>query len=170
MRLSSRRWFCDGEGVFPREGSRILEKLNEGFSERFQEEIGRVPSWVIDARRGLPKVDSGEFVVGTCFEDVLACLGDCWDSGFVGAITRWFARNVETFEVGLNVAMSGDCLVKSRSDGSADGFEPLGYFEMGVKNEGGSIKGAGLFYRILVNVFFPPPEWINFVDLGKGVR
>ena len=67
-----------------------------------------MPSWVIDARRGFPKFDSGEFVVGACFEDVLACLGDCWDSGFVGAITRWFARNVEPFEVGLNVAMSSD--------------------------------------------------------------
>ena len=88
MLLSSRRWFIDGEGVFPREGSGILEKLNEGFSERFQEEIGRVPSWVIDARRGFPKFDSGEFVMGAGFEDVLASLGDCWDSGFVGAITR----------------------------------------------------------------------------------
>ena len=65
--------------------------------------------------------------------------------------------------------MSCDCLVKSRSDGSADGFEPLGYFEMWMENEGGSIKGAGLFYRVPVNVFFPPPEWINFIDLGKGV-
>ena len=83
-----------------------------------------MPSWVVDARRGLPKFDSGEFVVGACFEDVLAHLGDCWDSGFVGAITQWFARNVE---------------------------------------------GTGLFYGILVNVFFPPPEWINFIDLGKGV-
>ena len=91
-----------------------------------------MPPWVIDARRSLPKFDSGELVVDTCFEDVLACLGDCWDSGFVGAITRWFARNVEPFEVGLNVAMACDCLVKSRSDGSADGFEPLGYFEVRV--------------------------------------
>ena len=91
-----------------------------------------MPSWVIDARRGFPKFDSGELVVGTCFEDVLARLGDCWDSGFVGAIAHWFAHNVEPFEVGLNVAMSCDCLVKSRSDGSADGFEPLGYFEMRV--------------------------------------
>ena len=64
-----------------------MEKLNEGFSERFQEEIGRVPSWVIDARRGLPKFDSGEFMVCTGFEDVLTSLGDCWDSGFVGTIT-----------------------------------------------------------------------------------
>ena len=73
--------------MFPREGSRFLKELDKRFSERFQEEIGRVPSWVIDARRGLPKLDSGEFVVGACFEDVLASLGDCWDSGFVGAIT-----------------------------------------------------------------------------------
>ena len=65
--------------------------------------------------------------------------------------------------------MSGDCLVESRSDGSADGFEPLGYFEMRVKDEGRSIKGAGLFYGIFVDVFFPPPEWIDFIDLGKGV-
>ena len=64
-----------------------MEKLNEGFSERFQEEIGRVPSWVIDARCGLPKFNSGEFMVCAGFEDVLASLGDCWDSGFVGAIT-----------------------------------------------------------------------------------
>ena len=91
-----------------------------------------MPSWVIDAGCGFPKIDSGELVVGACFEDVLASLGDCWDSGFVGAITRWFARNVEPFEVGLNVAMSSDCLVKSGSDRSADGFKPLGYFEMRV--------------------------------------
>ena len=112
-----------------------------------------MPSWVVNAGHGFPKLDSGEFVVGTCLEDVLASLGDCWDSGFVSAITRWFARNVEPFEVGLNVAMSGDCLVKSGSDGSADGFEPLGDFEMWVENEGRSIKGAGLFYGIFVDVF-----------------
>ena len=88
MLLSSRRWFCDGEGVFPRKGSRFLEELDKGFSERFQEEVGRVPSWVVDTWGGFPKFDSGELVVGTCFEDVLARLGDCWDSGFVGAITR----------------------------------------------------------------------------------
>ena len=52
---------------------------------------------------------------------------------------------------------------------SADGFEPLGYFEMRMEDEGRSIKGAGLFYRVFVNVFFPPPEWVNFIDLGKGV-
>ena len=128
-----------------------------------------MPPWVIDARCGFPKFDSGELVVGTRFEDVLASLGDGWDSGFVGAVARWFARNVEPFEVGLNVAMSSNCLVKSRGDGSADGFEPLGYFEMWVENEGRSIKGASLFYRIFVDVFFPPPEWINFIDLGKGM-
>ena len=66
--------------------------------------------------------------------------------------------------------MTGDCLVKSGSDGSADGFEPLGNFEMWVEDEGRSIKGTGLFYGILVNVFFPPPEWVNFIDLGKGMR
>ena len=65
--------------------------------------------------------------------------------------------------------MSCDCLVKSRSDGSADGFEPLGYFEMRMEDEGRSIKGAGLFYRILVNVFFPPLEWVNFIDLREGM-
>ena len=79
-------------------------------------------------------------------------------------------RDVESFKVGLNVSMSCDRLVESGGDGSADRFEPLGYFEMRMENEGGSIKGAGLFYRVFVNVFFPPPEWINFVDLGKGVR
>ena len=65
--------------------------------------------------------------------------------------------------------MSCDSLIKSRGDGSADGFEPLGYFEMWMENEGRSIKGTGLFYRVLVDVFFPPPEWINFVDLRKGM-
>ena len=65
--------------------------------------------------------------------------------------------------------MSHDCLVESRSDGSADGFELLGYFEMWMEDEGRSIKGAGLFYRVVVDVFFPLPEWINFVDLGKCV-
>ena len=65
--------------------------------------------------------------------------------------------------------MSCDCLVESGSDWSADRFEPLGYFEMWVEDEGRLIKGTGLFYRILVNAFFPPPEWINFIDLGKGV-
>ena len=128
-----------------------------------------MPSWVIDVRCGLPKFDSGDFVVLAGFEDVLTSLGDCWDSGFVGAITQWFACNVELFKVGLNVAMSSDCLVYSRSDRSADRFEPLGYFEMQVEDEGRSIKGACLFYRVVVNVFFPPPEWINFIDLGKCV-
>ena len=65
--------------------------------------------------------------------------------------------------------MSCDRLVKSGGDGSTDGFEPLGYFEMRVENEGRSIKETGLFYGILVNVFFPPPEWVNFIDLRKGV-
>ena len=65
--------------------------------------------------------------------------------------------------------MSCDRLVESGGDWSADWLEPLGYFEMWVENEGGLIKGAGLFYRILVNVFFPPPEWVNFIDLGKGM-
>ena len=65
--------------------------------------------------------------------------------------------------------MSSYCLVKSRSDGSADGFEPIGYFEMWVEDEGRLIKGTCLFYRILVDVFFPPPEWIDFIDLRKGM-
>ena len=65
--------------------------------------------------------------------------------------------------------MSCDCLVELGSDRSADGFEPLGYFEVWVEDEGRSIKGTSLFYRILVNVFFPPPERINFIDLGKGM-
>ena len=47
-----------------------------------------MPPWVIDARRGFQKFDSGEFVVLAGFEDVLARLGDCWDSGFIGAITQ----------------------------------------------------------------------------------
>ena len=128
-----------------------------------------MPSWVVNAGHGFPKFDSGDFVMLAGFEDVLASLGDGWDSGFVGAIARWFARNVEPFEVGLNVAMSSDCLIELRGDGSADGFEPLGYFEMWMEDEGRSIKGTGLFYGILVNVFFPPFEWINFIDLGKGM-
>ena len=66
--------------------------------------------------------------------------------------------------------MSGDSLVKSGSDGSADGFEPLGYFEMWVEDEGRLIKGTGLFYGILINVLFPPLEWVDFIDLGKGMR
>ena len=78
-------------------------------------------------------------------------------------------RDVESFEVRLNVSMSCDCLVESRGDWSADRFEPLGYFEVRVENEGRSIKGTGLFYRIVVDVFFPPPEWIDFVDLGKSM-
>ena len=65
--------------------------------------------------------------------------------------------------------MSCDCLVETGGDRPADLLEPLGNFEMWVKNERGSIKGAGLFYRILINVFFPPPEWVNFIDLGKGM-
>ena len=65
--------------------------------------------------------------------------------------------------------MSCDCLVESGSDRPADLFEPLGYLEMWVENEGRMIKGASLFYRILVNVFFPPSEWIDFIDLGKGM-
>ena len=65
--------------------------------------------------------------------------------------------------------MSCDSLVESRGDGSADGFEPLGYFEMRVEDEGRSIKGAGLFYRVFVNMFFPPPEWVDFIDLRKGM-
>ena len=66
--------------------------------------------------------------------------------------------------------MSCDGLVESRSDRSTDRFEPLGYFEMWVEDEGRSIKGTSLFYRVFVNVFFPPPEWINFIDLRKGMR
>ena len=65
--------------------------------------------------------------------------------------------------------MSCDCLIESGGDGSAYRFEPLGYFELWVENEGRLIKGTSLFYRILVNVFFPPPEWIDFIDLGEGV-
>ena len=65
--------------------------------------------------------------------------------------------------------MSCDRLVESRSDRSADGFEPLGYFEMWVENEGRSIKETSFFYRVFVDVFFPPPEWVNFIDLGKSM-
>ena len=78
-------------------------------------------------------------------------------------------QDVESFKVGLNVSMSCDRLVETGGDWSADWFEPLGYFEMRMEDEGGSIKGTSLFYRILVDVFFPPPEWINFIDLRKGV-
>ena len=129
-----------------------------------------MPPWVIDARRGFPKFDSGEFMVGTCFEDVLACLGDGKDIRFTEAVTLRLTRDVESFEVRLDVSMSCDRLVESGGDGSADRFEPLGHFEMWVENEGGMIKGTSLFYRVFVNVFFPPPEWINFVDLGEGMR
>ena len=62
--------------------------------------------------------------------------------------------------------MSCDCLIESGGDWSADGFEPLGYFEMRMENEGRLIKGTSLFYRVVVDMFFPPPEWIEFVDLG----
>ena len=78
-------------------------------------------------------------------------------------------RDVESFEVRLDVSMSCDCLVESGGDWSADRFEPLGYFEVRMEDEGRSIKGTGLFYGILVDVFFPLPEWIDFIDLGKGV-
>ena len=65
--------------------------------------------------------------------------------------------------------MSSDRLVESRSDGSADGFEPLGYLEMWMEDEGRLIKETGLLYRVFFDMFFPPPEWIDFIDLGKGV-
>ena len=78
-------------------------------------------------------------------------------------------RDVEFFKVGLNVSMSCDHLVESRGDWSADWFVPLGYLEMWVEDEGWMVKGAGLFYRIFIDVFFPPPEWIDFIDLGEGV-
>ena len=61
--------------------------------------------------------------------------------------------------------MSCDCLVESGSDRPADLFEPLGYFEMWMEDEGGSIKGTGLFYRVVIDMFFPPTEWVDFVDL-----
>ena len=66
--------------------------------------------------------------------------------------------------------MSCDCLIQSRSDWSADRFEPLGYFEMRMEDEGRSIKGTSLFYRVVFNVFFPPFEWVNFIDLRECVR
>ena len=47
-----------------------------------------MPSWVVNAGHGFLKFDSGDFVVLAGFEDVLVSLGDCWDSGFVGAIAR----------------------------------------------------------------------------------
>ena len=47
-----------------------------------------MPPWVIDAGCGFPKFDSGELVVLAGFEDVLASLGDGWDSGFVVTIAR----------------------------------------------------------------------------------
>ena len=128
-----------------------------------------MPSWVINAGCVFPEFGSRGFVMNTRLEDVLASLGDGKDIRFTEAVTGRFTRDVKSFEVGLNVAMACDRLIKSGSDGSADGFEPLGYFEMWVENEGRSIKRAGLFYGILINVFFPPPEWINFIDLGKGM-
>ena len=156
--------------MFPGEHSGFLEKLNEWFLKFFHEEFGGVPSWIVNACCVFPEFGSSGFVMNTRLEDVLACLGDRKDIRFTEAVTERLARDIEPFEVGLDVAMSCDCLVGSGSDGSADGFEPLGYFEMWVENEGGSIKGTGLFYGVLVNVFFPPPEWVNFIDLGKGVR
>ena len=69
----------------------------------------------------------------------------------------------------MTVAMSCDCLIESGSDWSADWFEPLGYFEMRMEDEGRSIKGTSLFYRVVVNVFFPPPEWVDFIDLREDV-
>ena len=155
--------------MFSGERSRFLEKLNKWFSQFFHEEFRRVPSWVIDTWCDFPEFGSSGFMMNTRLEDVLACLGDGRDIRFSGAVAVWLTRYVEPFEVRLDVAMSCDCLIESGGDGSADRFEPLGYLEMWVENEGGSIKGAGLFYRILVNVFFPPPEWIDFIDLGKGV-
>ena len=146
-----------------------MEKLNERFSKFFHEKFGGVPSWVIDAGCVFPKFGSSGFVMNTRLEDVLACLGDGKDIRFTDAVTLRLTWDVESFEVRLDVAMSSDRLVESGGDRSADWFEPLGYFEMRVENEGGVIKGTGLFYRVLVNVFFPPPEWINFIDLGKGV-
>ena len=35
-----------------------------------------MPSWVVNAWCSLPKFNSGEFMVGAGFEDVLASLGD----------------------------------------------------------------------------------------------
>ena len=146
-----------------------MEKLNEWFSKFFHEKFGGVPSRVINVGCVFPEFGSSGFVMNTRLEDVLACLGDWRDIRFTWAVTGRLTRDVESFEVGLNVSMSCDCLVESGGDWSADRFEPLGYFEMWVENEGRLIKGAGLFYRIVVNVFFPPPEWIDFVGLGKGM-
>ena len=69
-------------------------------------------------------------------------------------------------KITMSMTMSCDCLVESRSDWSADRFEPLGYFEMWVENERRLIKGTSLCYRVFVNMFFPPTEWIDLVDLG----
>ena len=146
-----------------------MEKLNEWFSEFFHEKFGGVPSWVINAGCVFPEFGSSGFVMNTRLEDVLACLGDGKDTRFTCAVTLRLARDVESFKVGLNVSMSCYRLVESGGDGSADGLEPLGDFEMWVEDERGSIKGTCLFYGILVNVFFPPPEWVNFIDLGKGM-
>ena len=107
--------------------------------------------------------------MNTRLEDVLAGLGDGKRIRFTEAVTLRLTRDVESFEVRLDVAMSCDCLVESRGDWSADGFEPLGHFEMWVEDEGRSIKGTGRFYGVFVNVFFPPSEWVNFIDLGKGM-
>ena len=91
-----------------------------------------MPSRVVNACCVFPEFGSSGFVMNTRLEDVLARLGDEKDIRFTEAVTERLARDVEPFEVGLDVAMSCDCLIKSRSDRSADGFEPLGYFEMRV--------------------------------------
>ena len=132
-----RRSFWGGERVFSGERSWILEKLNEWFSKLFHEEFGGVPSWVVNAGCVFPEFGSSGFVMNTRLEDVLACLGDGRDISCTWAVTGRLTRDVESFEIGLNVSMSCDCLVELGSDWSADRFEPLGYFEMWVENEGG---------------------------------
>ena len=146
-----------------------MEKLNEWFSKLFHEEFGGVPSRVVNAGGMFPEFGSSGFVMNTRLEDVLACLGDGKDIRFTEAVTLRLTRDVESFEVRLDVSMSCDRLVESGGDGSADRFEPLGHFEMWVENEGGMIKGTSLFYGVFVDVFFPPPEWVDFIDLGKGM-
>ena len=97
-----------------------MEKLNEWFSEFFHEKFGGVPSWVVNAGCVFPEFGSRGFVMNTRLEDVLASLGDGKDIRFTEAVTGRFTRDVESFEVGLNVSMSCDRLVESGGDWSAD--------------------------------------------------
>ena len=85
--------------MFSGERSGFLEKLNKWFSQFFHEEFGRVPFWVVDTWCVFPEFGSSGFMMNTCLEDVLACLGDGRDIRSVGAVTVCLTRYVESFEV-----------------------------------------------------------------------